>query len=148
MNANRPVTVLVVDDEAPIRHLVERITQKAGYATLAAADGPEALRLASTAGSIDLLITDMVMPAMKGDELSRRLRLAHPDLKVLYFTGQSDHLFERKGTMWEGEAFLEKPCAPRAILEALALLRNDNHSFAGVTEVPPTAGSSSDQNHG
>jgi len=124
-------TILIVDDEVGIRVLVERVFQRAGYVTAVASDGPDALRVASTLRSLDLLVTDMMMPEMTGDELARRLRQSYRDLKVLYFTGYGDQLFEEKCTMWKGEAFLEKPCGPKGLLEAVSLLKNDNRCIQG-----------------
>ena len=62
------------------------------------------------------------MPQMRGDELGRRLRQRDPDVKVLYFTGYSDQLFEDRQTLWEHEAFIEKPVTSDGLLEAVSLL--------------------------
>jgi FixJ family two-component response regulator len=62
------------------------------------------------------------MPQMSGDELARRLRASYPLLKVLYLTGFSDRLFKEKVTLWADEAFLDKPCTVKGLLEAVALL--------------------------
>ena len=121
-----PATILIVDDEEPIRRLVDRILQGAGYATRLAASGADALALADGPGPIDLMVTDMMMPEMNGDEVARRLRQKYPALKVLYYTGFADRLFNEKGTMWEDEAYLEKPSGVRGLLEAVSLLRNCN----------------------
>ena len=59
---------------------------------------------------------------MAGDELASRLRQRDPDLKVLYLTGYADQLFKSKHTLWDGEAFLEKPCSIGGLLEAVSLL--------------------------
>jgi two-component system, cell cycle sensor histidine kinase and response regulator CckA len=75
------------------------------------------------------LITDEMMPEMEGHELSRRLRLQNPDLRVLYLTGHSDHLFDRKQHMWELEAYLDKPFTQKALTEAVALLMTGKLSF-------------------
>jgi CheY-like chemotaxis protein len=137
---SRPFTVLIVDDEEPIRRLVDRVLQGAGYVTRLAASGAEALAVAEGPGPIDLLVTDMMMPEMNGDEVARRLRKSHPALKVLYYTGYSDRLFDEKGTLWEDEAFIEKPCGPRGLLEAVSLLRNQNRSIGDVyRELPGVA---------
>lgn len=127
-----PMTVLIVDDEEPIRRIVDRILTSAGYVTRLASNGADALALAEGPDAIDLLVTDMMMPEMNGDEVARRLRQKHPELKVLYFTGYGDRLFDEKGTMWEDEAFLEKPCGPKALLEAVSLLRNRNRCIGNV----------------
>lgn len=115
-------TILVVDDEPSIRAFVRQVLHEREYVTALAADGHEALAIARTLGPVDLLLTDVVMPEMNGDELARQLCIQQPDLKVLYFTGFSDRLFKDKGQLWEGEAFLEKPCTAKGLLEAVSLL--------------------------
>jgi Response regulator containing CheY-like receiver domain and AraC-type DNA-binding domain len=65
-----------------------------------------------------MVVTDLMMPKMTGDELARRLRLASPGVKVLYLTGFSDRLFKEKVTLWADEAFLEKPCSVKGLLQA------------------------------
>jgi CheY-like chemotaxis protein len=124
--------VLVVDDEAPILEVFDRVLRRAGYVTQLAASGAEALAVAEGPDPIDLLVTDMMMPEMNGDEVARRLRQKHPAVKVLYCTGFSDRLFAEKGTMWEGEAFLEKPFDSKALLEAVSLLLNSNRCIGDV----------------
>ena len=116
------VRVLVVDDDELVRKFVDRVLREAGYQTAQASSGPEAIAVAATLETFDLLVTDVMMPEMTGDELARRLRQNGPDLKVLYLTGFSDHLFKEKVTLWEDEAFLEKPCGAKALLEAVSLL--------------------------
>jgi len=122
---------LVVDDEEPVRRFVERALRGAGYRTVAASDGPAAMEEATKLGSFDILVTDVMMPEMTGDELARRLRLQEPALKVLYLTGFSDRLFKEKVTLWEDEAYLDKPCTVRGLLEAVSLL------LVGHFDVPP-----------
>jgi len=121
-----PATILIVDDEEPIRRMVDRILQSAGYVTRLASSGADALAIADGPGPIDLMVTDMMMPEMNGDEVARRLRQKYPALKVLYYTGFADRLFNEKGTMWEDEAYLEKPSGVRGLLEAVSLLYNRN----------------------
>lgn len=117
-----PLTVLVVDDEEPVRRFVQRVLQDGGYTMLTAGGGPEALRVAATADGIDILVTDLMMPEMQGDELARRLRQKEPKLKVLYLTGYCDQLFKDKITLWEDEAFLDKPCSIKGLQQAVSLL--------------------------
>src|SRR5439155_12754853 len=98
-DAPRPaLRILVVDDEEPVRRLVDRMLSDAGYRPVIASDGPEAIDLAATQ-TFDLLVTDLMMPQMNGDELARRLRQKEPSLKVLYLTGFSDRLFKEKVTL-------------------------------------------------
>jgi two-component system, cell cycle sensor histidine kinase and response regulator CckA len=118
----RTITALIVDDEESVRRFVERVLSDAGYRTVAAPDGPEALDDAAGLDAFDLLVTDLMMPQMTGDELARRLRVQRPSLKVLYLTGFSDRLFKEKVTLWADEAFLDKPCSVKGLLEAVALL--------------------------
>ena len=124
MNGTAPpnVSVLIVDDEEPVRKFVERVLSDAGYRTAVAGDGPEAIEVASTLDSLDVLVTDVMMPQMQGDELARRLRQTEPGVKVLYLTGYSDRLFKDKITLWEDEAFLDKPCSVKGLLQAVSLL--------------------------
>lgn len=116
------ISVLIVDDEEPVRKFVERVLADAGYKTVLAANGFQALELAAKLERLDVLITDLMMPEMQGDELARRVRTTEPSVKVLYLTGYSDRLFQDKVTLWEDEAFLEKPCSVKALLQAVSLL--------------------------
>ena len=118
----RPFSVLVVDDEDLVRKFVDRVLRDAGYETATASDGPEALAVASKLDTCDILVTDVMMPQMTGDELARRLRVESPGLKVLYLTGFSDRLFKEKVTLWADEAFLDKPCSVKGLLQAVSLL--------------------------
>ena len=120
------MTALVVDDEEPVRKFVERVLREAGYKTASAGDGAEAIDIARKMASLDILVTDVMMPQMTGDELARRLRQTEQrGLKVLYLTGFSDHLFKEKVTLWEGEAFLDKPCGVQGLLQAVSQLLFD-----------------------
>ncbi len=78
--------------------------------------------MAKKIGSLDVLVTDVMMPGMTGDELARRLRQSDRGLKVLYLTGYSDRLFKEKDALWEDEAFLDKPCTVKGLREAVSLL--------------------------
>jgi CheY-like chemotaxis protein len=118
----RSTRVLVVDDEESIRLFVCRALQGAGYDVVMAASGAEAIAMASTLGTIDLLVTDELMPGMLGDELARSVREREPGVRVLYLTGFSDRLFKEKRSLWADEAFLDKPCTVKALLEAVSML--------------------------
>ncbi len=113
--------VLIVDDEPAVRTFLDHALRAEGYDTVVATDGMDAL---TKAGPFDLLLTDLMMPRMAGDALAARMRRADPDLKVLYLTAYSDELFKRKIRLWTGEAFLDKPATPDAIVEAVELLIN------------------------
>jgi CheY-like chemotaxis protein len=114
-------TVLVVDDEAPIRMLARRVLEDAGYQVTEAAGGLDAIELLSKGTTLDLLMADLDMPNLGGDEMVRRIRSTRPDLKVLYVTGHIDRLMDAR-QLWEGEAFLEKPFTAAGLREAVSLL--------------------------
>jgi CheY-like chemotaxis protein len=118
----RAFRVLVVDDDESVRMFVERVLRQPGYDTTAAVDGFEAIQIAEARGPFDLLVTDVAMPGMQGDELARRLRRDDPALKVLYLTGYSDLLFRDRVSLWEEEAFLDKPVTVQGLLEAVSLI--------------------------
>jgi CheY-like chemotaxis protein len=120
--SRQTVGVLIVDDEPSVRGFVERVLSEAGYTTRTASDGPEAIEIASKFDPFDIVITDVMMPQMTGDEVARRLRAERPALKVLYLTGFSERLFKQKATLWQDEAFLDKPCSVKGLLQAVSLL--------------------------
>jgi two-component system cell cycle sensor histidine kinase/response regulator CckA len=116
-----PTTVLVVDDEPLIRQISRRTLEGHGYVVTEAGSGMEAIELLSHGIPLDLLIADLDMPELTGDEMVRRIRAVRPELKVLYVTGHIDLLMDAR-PLWEGEAFLDKPFNPAALREAVALL--------------------------
>lgn len=116
--------VLIVDDLAPMRQIERRILEKAGYLVMEASDGPAAIALLDDDRRLDLLVADLEMPDLLGDEMARRIRAKRPDLKVLFVTGHADRLFAEQPVLWEGQAFLEKPFTAGGLLEAVSLLLN------------------------
>jgi len=104
-------SILLVEDEEAVRALVARYLRQLGYRVLEASDGPQALAVAAAARSIDLLLTDMVMPRLGGAELAARLRAARPGLPVLFVSGHSDQAqgLLQSGALGKGVAFLQKP---------------------------------------
>lgn len=115
-------TILVVDDEAPIRELARRILESDGYQVTEAASGLDAIALLGGGAPLDLLLADLAMPDLGGEEMVRRIRATRRDLPVLYVTGHIDQLMDDRPVLWEGEAFLEKPFTVAGLLEAVALL--------------------------
>jgi CheY-like chemotaxis protein len=119
--ARPPTTVLVVDDEPMIRQISRRTLEAHGYLVTEAASGLEAIELLSHGTPLDLLIADLDMPELTGDEMVRRIRTIRPELKVLYVTGHIDLLMDAR-PLWEGEAFLDKPFNAAGLREAVSLL--------------------------
>jgi CheY-like chemotaxis protein len=124
--------VLIVDDLAPMRQLERRILEKAGYQVMEASDGPAAIALLEDDRRLDLLVADLEMPDLMGDEMARRIRAKRPDLKVLFVTGHADRLFEDRQLLWEGQAFLEKPFTALGLTEAVSLILH------GIVRAPAT----------
>jgi DNA-binding NarL/FixJ family response regulator len=83
---------------------------------LEASRGDEALSVSeSHRGPIELLVTDLVMPAMTGRDLAEQLLLRHPETRVLYMSGYTDDAIVRRGVLEEGAPFLQKPFTPDAL---------------------------------
>jgi len=122
-NAVEPL-VLIVDDEEPIRQLERRILESGGYRVIEASRALEAFALLQKDLQVALVIADLQMPDLGGEEMARRIRRDRPDIKVLYVTGHIDELMDERSTLWEGEAFLDKPFTAKALLEAVSLLLN------------------------
>jgi len=103
-------TLLLVEDEEPVRELMGAFLRRNGYTVLEAQNGLDALRVAEQhSGTIHLLVTDMVMPKLGGWELADRLAVPRPGLKVLYLSGYSEHIAAPKANRdWSG-AFVQKP---------------------------------------
>jgi CheY-like chemotaxis protein len=109
-------TILVVEDHAEVRDLVRRALQPQGYALLEAKDGHEALRLvAEYSGSVDLLLTDVVMPGMNGKSLVDEFAIIQPKAKVLFMSGYTEAAIADYGVADPAIAFLQKPFSPIAL---------------------------------
>lgn len=103
-------TILVVEDEEPVRALVRRILEQAGYRVLSAASGDQALAIADEhAGTIDLLFTDVVMPGMNGREVAETLLLRRPATPVLYASGYNEEMVVERGALDPSISYIAKP---------------------------------------
>jgi CheY-like chemotaxis protein len=112
-------TVLLVEDEADVRALTCEFLKAAGYQVLTAVDGEEGLDIGHKfADEIDVLVTDVVMPRMRGPELAKRLKRLLPDLKVIYMSGYTEELSEGQSIL-EGASFLQKPFSRDGLLRQI-----------------------------
>ncbi len=103
-------TILIVEDDQIVRDLAQIILKRHGYKIISAESGPQALEcLASHAASVDMLLTDVVMPDMNGRELFKRVSEIYPNMKVLYMSGYTDNVIVHRGILEEGIFFLQKP---------------------------------------
>jgi len=120
-------TILLVEDEHGLRKLMKELLRAEGYTVVESADGPSAIETSKTyCGTIHLLLTDMIMPRMHGQELAMQLRQQRPEIKVLYFTGHTDS--ETLG----GANVLEKPIIPEALLREVREVLDDPEKFIRV----------------
>jgi CheY-like chemotaxis protein len=109
-------TVLVVEDHEGVRSLIVGTLELCGFRVLQAGDGPEALKQgAQYTGTIDLLLTDVIMPGMNGKEVADQLAALRPGLKVLYMSGYSGEVIAHHGVLEAGVAYLPKPFTPDAL---------------------------------
>jgi CheY-like chemotaxis protein len=122
LTETEPIRVLFVDDDSSVLRSLDRVLRNAGYRMTSVTNTEDALHVARTDGAFTLLITDLRMPRMMGEELARRVREVQSGIKVLYLTAYSGQLFEERITLQEDEAFLEKPCTVASLLEAVSQL--------------------------
>jgi len=113
-------TILVVEDDAAVRELASKFLDTAGYNVLAAKDGVEAMEIASGCGQpIGGLLTDVVMPRMRGTELAARLSHELPEMKVIFMSGYLENDEGSNGLIEEG-VFLEKPFTRESLLRKVS----------------------------
>jgi CheY-like chemotaxis protein len=111
-------TVLVVEDEAPVRTLVERVLRRQGYEVLAAPDGRAARELlAGYTAPIHVLLSDVVMPGgISGEQLASDVRVLHPEARVILMSGYANSLVDGVGVNRTADAFLQKPFDPATLV--------------------------------
>jgi CheY-like chemotaxis protein len=110
-------TVLLVEDEASLREILCETLQANGYSVLVARDGIEALQIAQAhRGTIQIMVTDVIMPGMTGPKIVDLLAPTWPGMKVLFVSGYSDESVTRHGLVGPGRAFLSKPFGPEVLL--------------------------------
>lgn len=110
-------TILVAEDDEDLRELVTEFLESRGYRVLSGTDGRDALRIVlEDTGSIDLLLTDVMMPSMAGPELATRLLREWPDLRVLFMSGYIGESARPAGVFGPNAVLLRKPFS----LDALA----------------------------
>ncbi|HEV7502878.1 MAG TPA: ATP-binding protein, partial [Vicinamibacteria bacterium] len=111
-------TILLVEDEAAVRELLNEVLVEQGYVVLQASSGAEALRVSRAhRGAIDLLLTDVVMPGMSGREVATALSADRPGLRVLFASGYTAEAIARHGVLEPGTDLIHKPFTPDALLQ-------------------------------
>jgi two-component system cell cycle sensor histidine kinase/response regulator CckA len=110
-------TVLVVEDDETVRQLTSRVLRMNGFNVLEAADSGAALLLSEHhEGTIDLLITDVIMPRINGHELAKRLAQNRPNMAVIYMSGYTDDTEVFVEIMKSEIIYLRKPFTPDVLL--------------------------------
>lgn len=112
--------VLLVEDEDAVRAFASRALANRGYEVLTAASGVEALEVMETAGKVDLVVSDVVMPEMDGPTLLRELRARDPGLKVIFISGYAEEAFARNLPPTEKFSFLPKPFSLKQLVAAVS----------------------------
>ena len=113
-------TILLTEDEADVREIARQFLESGGYQVIEAKDGEEALhRARENRGKIDLLVTDMVMPGMTGQELAVRLQQEHPEICVVFMSGYSEHAATEMADADPSVKLLTKPFSRTALLKAV-----------------------------
>jgi PAS domain S-box-containing protein len=112
-------TLLLVEDEGRLRDLLAHVLRDQGYKVLTAENGPEALQLITRQERIDLLLTDVVMPGMRGQVLAGKLLKRFPDMLVVYMSGYTDNALVHSGSLSAGTVFLQKPFTPDVVLRRI-----------------------------
>ena len=111
-------TILVVDDEPAILDLVAGILKNNGYSVLPACGAEEALRVTGEhANSLNLVLTDIVMPGLSGGELVQRIMLLKPGIHVLYMSGYTKYTVVNHGILESVSSFIWKPFSPEELLQ-------------------------------
>ncbi len=120
--------VLIVDDESRTRELERRMLETGPYQVMEASGASEAFAILDAGQKVDLMIADLEMPELSGEEMVKAVRAKRPDLKVLYVSGVVDRLLDARHVLGDGEAFLDKPFTAKGLLESVSLLLYDTMS--------------------
>jgi CheY-like chemotaxis protein len=110
-------TIVLAEDNDNLRNLLHRVLEGDGFSVLSAGDGAEALRLCQQHdGTIDLMISDIVMPRLNGFQLWEQVRAAHPEINFMFITGFAEQFRELRELIKYGATILEKPFLPSELL--------------------------------
>lgn len=136
-------TILVVEDDGAVRRAACRILHQQGFNVLQARDGEEALVMMRRAETpVDVVLTDVIMPRMNGQELAQRLAVQYPEVAVVFMSGYTDDMIAHMGVLDEGTIFVQKPFSVRSLLEKVAQAFTIARPYRTRSSVPePNVGS-------
>jgi two-component system cell cycle sensor histidine kinase/response regulator CckA len=117
-------TILVVEDERPVRDLLVAVLTRLGFSIRACATAEEAIEL-HRAQNVDLLVTDVMLPGMSGPELARTVRISSPSTRVLFMSGYAGALL--KDEDMTGAEFLQKPFDSKTVALKVRALLDPEH---------------------
>jgi two-component system, cell cycle sensor histidine kinase and response regulator CckA len=116
--ASRSETILLVEDDAAVREFIRNVLERVGYTVLEAGDAIDALELAAgQPHRPDLLLIDLVLPGTTGRDLAQLIRTRHPELRVLFMSGYTDHAIVHRGMLDATSHFIDKPIATDDLLD-------------------------------
>ncbi len=129
---NGTEVLLMVEDEAAVRELSALVLRECGYEVLEAGNGQEGLQVASAhhQSRISLVISDIIMPQMGGQEMVEQLRKSYPDMKVLFTSGYTDDALVSHGGLDRNVAFLEKPFSPKQLAKKVRQVLDESQAVA------------------
>jgi two-component system, cell cycle sensor histidine kinase and response regulator CckA len=128
-------TILLVEDDARVRHAVSRVLESRGYRVLIAQNGLEAMELAQRyRGPIDLVLSDLILPGASGPEVVREVQAHTGSARALFMSGHTDHAVLRDGALQQAVNFIQKPFAPDALAKKVreVLAPTGVHSAAPI----------------
>ena len=122
-------TILLVEDAEALRLLVREMLEGAGYRVMDADAPDKAIALVeSTSGAIDLVLTDMVLPRMNGQELARRIATLKPGIRVVFMSGSLEQVVGHQGNLEPGALFLQKPFTMDALMRTIRRALDEERS--------------------
>jgi signal transduction histidine kinase/ActR/RegA family two-component response regulator len=132
-------TLLVIEDDEPVRRLTVSILKNRGYTVHEAGDGIQAMELIMDEHSprFDLIISDIIMPRMGGRELVENIRFRLPEVKVLFVSGYTDDALADRGVLGPGIAFLEKPFSHKQLAERVRAVLDETSAVVEAVSVSP-----------
>ena len=135
--------ILLVEDAEPLRKLAQTVLEASGFHVLSAGNGEEALELVQRLGaSLDLLLTDVVMPGMNGRVLAEQLSLRQPGMKVLYMSGYTDNFIAGHGVFGTVTHLLHKPFTEDVLIRKVReVLDGETKPMPGMNPAAELAGS-------